>query len=608
MDKEAPMKHRVSALFLSVVLCLSLAGQALAAAPAEERHTLDLSSRIHRAGGFDAGGSGEGTVELFSMSAEKERELYDYIYEALSLGWNLDGSQDQEGVPCAYLDLSEYRIRGDDASRKDPDSDYNKLWEIYCRVCNDHSELFYVSGGVQYAIVNDYVSIVRAYYYPGFREEDVARFNSAVDEIVAALGLEDPSLPKLDKLLAIHDYLVEHVVYNVEVKNGGEAPTQNVQSAWGAIMDGDAVCQGYADAFQLLATRAGIQSRYIDATTIQHAWNMVELDGTWYNVDVTWDDTDWLGMGSYQYFLRSTDWMQLAEEEGGGGHTAPWNVSLDEMQPCDDDSFANGYAFNDTAHPVCPAGDGEYYYLPANSSYAPGDVCKGPLKLDGSAAIVAFAVRPIFYSGVCWRNGALYYLQADAVDQSQNKETATLRRLDLATREDLFMGPVPQCRDWTKVEGTNGYTISSPMELQYDEQRKSLWVYTEDVGWVCGAAVFDGAWSDQRAQLVEKNRAYVDDQTGGGDADVAGVYLPAGGPDTVTLVSAWYQADGRFLSMKKTEFNGLSAGCHFLELPDGRKPGGSGDLRRKLFLLDSDGLRPLDRCLDCGVEASEAGG
>lgn len=63
-------------------------------------------------------------------------------------------------------------------------------------------------------------------------------------------------------------------------------------NAYGALVDGKAVCDGYTKAFQYLLQRVGIQSFMVTGigNGVKHAWNIVRIDGKYYNVDLTWDD------------------------------------------------------------------------------------------------------------------------------------------------------------------------------------------------------------------------------------------------------------------------------------------------------------------------------
>lgn len=113
-----------------------------------------------------------------------------------------------------------------------------------------------------------------------------AQFDAAVTQ---ALAQVDAGMDDVEKALALHDYLAVHCGYNWAVAAGNpeEAP-DTVYSAYGALVEGDAVCQGYALAYRLLLEEAGIPSAML--TSANHMWNLVQLGGDWYHVDVTWDD------------------------------------------------------------------------------------------------------------------------------------------------------------------------------------------------------------------------------------------------------------------------------------------------------------------------------
>lgn len=60
------------------------------------------------------------------------------------------------------------------------------------------------------------------------------------------------------------------------------------QGAYSVFVNGSSVCAGYAEAFSMLCNAAGIQT--VCVTSSGHEWNLVQLNGTWYYVDCTWDD------------------------------------------------------------------------------------------------------------------------------------------------------------------------------------------------------------------------------------------------------------------------------------------------------------------------------
>ena len=115
----------------------------------------------------------------------------------------------------------------------------------------------------------------------------------------AALIVEEANKQPTDyeKLKYIHDWIADNTVYL------DDDTKDEIRTADGPILSGIALCSGYTRAFQYLAQSLGFDCIYVSGigNTISHAWNMVELDGEWYNVDVTWDDGDTV---NYAYFLK----------------------------------------------------------------------------------------------------------------------------------------------------------------------------------------------------------------------------------------------------------------------------------------------------------------
>jgi hypothetical protein len=98
------------------------------------------------------------------------------------------------------------------------------------------------------------------------------------------------------------------------------------QTAAGPLLEGGAICTGYAEAFQLLAMEAGLQSITVSGITGSngHAWNKVNIDGTWLNYDPTWNDQ---GDESIKRFSALTDQEIVGEV---GDRAFVWPKSIQE--------------------------------------------------------------------------------------------------------------------------------------------------------------------------------------------------------------------------------------------------------------------------------------
>ncbi len=125
-------------------------------------------------------------------------------------------------------------------------------------------------------------------YYDDAEQE--AEVDTKVTEILKELDLENKT--DYEKVSAIRDYICDNVEYETDAGRSDIART-----AYGALIEGRALCQGYSVSLYRLLLEAGIDNRIIfgegiapDGTTGSHTWNIVELYGKYYYMDITWDD------------------------------------------------------------------------------------------------------------------------------------------------------------------------------------------------------------------------------------------------------------------------------------------------------------------------------
>ena len=333
--------------------------------------------------------------------------LYDQIYECLrNKGTKLDIE------PSQQLPVKEFS-------------------KIFYRVVNDHPEMFYVEKFMYWgseAAVTAIQPVYRTSIYGKSVETATAEFNAAAN---IALAQVNDSMTELEKALVLHDYLVVHCRYNWRVAAGPayeDTDEVNGGTPWmsyGALVLGDAVCQGYALAYKYLLNQVGIPSVYVASDAMNHAWNMVYLNGNWYHVDATWDDPtpNLEGACKHGNFLRSDSGI---EETGHRG----W----EQLYTCSSTAYeSGGYIFNDLAFPVYYQ-DGAYYYIKKTAEtiydyYGKYALYKGPLNGTGTQlttlnAYIHKETSPApnggtYWNGypdnfgIVWHEGALYYVNKD---------------------------------------------------------------------------------------------------------------------------------------------------------------------------------------------------
>ena len=107
----------------------------------------------------------------------------------------------------------------------------------------------------------------------------------------------------LTKAMYLHDYIAIHCTYDYDYK---------YYDAYRMLINGTGVCQGYTMAYRLLLNRAGVTSSWVQSDSLRHVWSLVQLDGAWYHIDVTWDDSTWFAKSGRKYFCISEEKMKLS--------------------------------------------------------------------------------------------------------------------------------------------------------------------------------------------------------------------------------------------------------------------------------------------------------
>ena len=167
----------------------------------------------------------------------------------------------------------------------------------------DNPQVFWLENLFGYAYAGD-DTIVE--FYSVLSADDCKKYieilTQKVNEIIAGAKKE---MSEYDREKYVHDT----VLNNCEYKKGVTGSNDGWQyfSAYGTLIDGQAVCEGYAKSMQILLSQLGIECYTIsgNADNVGHMWNIVKLGGEWYHLDPTWDDSD--GTVNYEYFNVNTE-------------------------------------------------------------------------------------------------------------------------------------------------------------------------------------------------------------------------------------------------------------------------------------------------------------
>ena len=114
---------------------------------------------------------------------------------------------------------------------------------------------------------------------------------------------------KKDAIKKIHDYLIETVTYDEKYDKLKVLTTSN--KATGALINKEALCSGYADAYSIFLDKLDIPN--FKVTSENHVWNAVYIDNKWLHIDVTWDDDEINKNNNYNFYLLNT--KELLEKD-----------------------------------------------------------------------------------------------------------------------------------------------------------------------------------------------------------------------------------------------------------------------------------------------------
>ncbi len=198
---------------------------------------------------------------------------------------------------------------------------------------------------LQYYTEGNYCYIYLIYYdinyYSTAAQE--AKMDSAIEKLLGELDLEGKS--DYGKVKAMYDYICKNVSY--DHKNLNDDSYKLKFTAYAALINKTAVCQGYSMLLYRLALEEGIDIRFITgyrtSTKELHGWNIVELNEKYYNLDATWD----AGRSSYSYFLKNNNDFKdhtRDAEYANSAFNAEYPMSATTFNPAVDDAFvASGY-------------------------------------------------------------------------------------------------------------------------------------------------------------------------------------------------------------------------------------------------------------------------
>lgn len=199
----------------------------------------------------------------------------------------------------------------------------------------DYIRWTYAGWSGSYSLESDdeglhYVFVYDCKYYTTAAQE--AELSEKIDSVLQSLDINDES-SDYDVICAVYDYICANVSYDYDNLNDSEYLLK--YTAYAAMINKTAVCQGYSALMYRMLQQKNIDCRLIPGSN--HAWNIVAIDGVYYNADSTWDAGR--DPKNYAYFLCG--------DSDFAGHTRYSEYSTEE--------FYRLYPMAETKYVVCPS-------------------------------------------------------------------------------------------------------------------------------------------------------------------------------------------------------------------------------------------------------------
>ncbi|MBP3761778.1 MAG: leucine-rich repeat protein, partial [Ruminococcus sp.] len=143
--------------------------------------------------------------------------------------------------------------------------------------------------------------------------DDIGFINQYVKSQVKKIVSENitPDMNDMQKIRTLHDWVCANTSYS--------PAGQESHNDAAILMNDTTVCEGYSRMCNLLYHEAGLETYYV--TGVNHAWNIVNIDGHYFHVDSTWDDSN--DEINYKWFCKSDSEMKNA-----GGYHASWKTAV----------------------------------------------------------------------------------------------------------------------------------------------------------------------------------------------------------------------------------------------------------------------------------------
>ena len=230
-------------------------------------------------------------------------------------------------------------------------TDSEVVHRVYNCVIADHPEIFWLEGyTLNTTKRGEKVVSLEFSMKQTMDQETIANWQEVIGSYLRTFSkaAEESGISQESSDFDIVKFAFDYIVKNTEYKENVEN-NQNICSVFGS---GSSVCQGYSVAMQYLLLYQGIPSITVSGITkdtgTSHAWNMVQLDGSWYYLDVTWGDPSFSEETDIGREIVNYSYFCVTEEELSKTHEVSEGLDLPECTAVKNNYFVHENRYFET--------------------------------------------------------------------------------------------------------------------------------------------------------------------------------------------------------------------------------------------------------------------
>lgn len=204
----------------------------------------------------------------------------------------------------------------------------NQIYKLFITLSNNHPEFYWISNRFVKSCRKDgTVKYLYILVEPQYNSYDVRNcidreINSSVNKYIK---IAKKYKKRSEKVLAVNNEMKKRAKF-AYTSSGKISTNMKYYAISGLFVDKKATCQGYTKAFQYILNQLGIKNIYVTgrAGGEPHCWNLVEFDGKYYPIDVTWNDMS----NTNYYFALPAKQFNRSHTPGKGEYlyTLPSNM------------------------------------------------------------------------------------------------------------------------------------------------------------------------------------------------------------------------------------------------------------------------------------------